>query len=346
MSAHDPFLGIDDELRVLVRACTGSDLAAIERLTGAGLAHRHFYRVTLRSGDPATLVARVDRGEPAPGVLPEPPLEPLRTFLEEHQLPVPRRLGGDATRGIDLLEDLGDASLAQLVESADAGQRRALYEEACALVPRLQRLVDPSGRVPAFDRRLDATLIRVKALRFATSGLPVVLGRAATPAEQGVVFAAFATIAAVAARAPQRLAHRDFQSKNLIQRRHPRLLAMIDLQGALLAPPEYDLVCLLRDTYVELADDACTALAEQVRPALPDAPAADEFAQRFDLLTITRKAKDFALFHEVAARGDATWLRYAPDTLGYVRRALVRVGPSNASLARFAELLGGEACVR
>jgi hypothetical protein len=346
VSARDPFLGIDDELRVLVRACTGSDLAHIERLSGAGLAHRHFYRVTLRSGEPATLIARVDRGEPAPGVLPEPPLEPLRTFLEEHQLPVPRRLGGETKRGIDLLEDLGDASLAQLVESADAAQRRALYQEACALVPRLQRLVDPSGRVPAFGRRLDRALVRVKALRFATSGLPVVLGRAATSAEQGVVFAAFETVAAVAGSAPQRLAHRDFQSKNLIQRRHPRVLAMIDLQGALLAPPEYDLVCLLRDSYVVLADDECAALAEQVRTALPDAPAADEFAQRFDLLTITRKAKDFALFHEVAARGDAAWLRYAPATLGYVRRALARVGPANASLARLAGLLGGEACAR
>jgi hypothetical protein len=188
--------------------------------------------------------------------------------------------------------------------------------------------------------------MRVKAMRFATSGLPVVLGRAPTAAEQGVVFAAFERIADVAARAPQRLAHRDFQSRNLIQRRHPRALAMIDLQGALLAPPEYDLVCLLRDSYVVLADDECTALAEQVRPALPDAPDADEFARRFDLLTITRKAKDFALFHEVAARGDAAWLRYAPATLGYVRRALERVGPGTASLARLAEVVGGEACAQ
>ncbi len=346
MSARDPFLGIDDELRTLARASTGSDITGIERLTGAGLAHRHFYRVALQSGDPATLIARVDRGEPAPGVLPEPPLEPLRTFLESQQMPVPRRLGGDAARGIDLLEDLGDASLAELLESADGRQRRALYEEACALVPRLQRLVDPSGRVPAFARRLDATLIRVKATRFASSGLQAALGRAATAAEQDVVFAAFDTVAAVAAAAPQRLAHRDFQSKNLIQRRDPRALTMIDLQGALLAPPEYDLVCLLRDSYVVLADDECAALAEQVRPALPDAPTAAEFARRFDLLTITRKAKDFALFHEVAARGDASWLRYAPATLGYVRRALGRVVGEDASLARLGEILGDAACAR
>lgn len=342
MSARDPFDGIEAELRGLVRAATGADVTRMELLTGGGLAHRRFYRVASGGG---TLIARVDRGEPAPGVLPEPPLEPLRTFLEENGLPVPRRIGGDDSRGIDLIEDLGDASLASLVESATPAQRRALYEEACALVPRLQRLADPSGRVPAFARRLDASLMRVKATRFATSGLRALLGRDATEAERGVVFAAFDAVAREADRAPQRLAHRDFQSKNII-RRGGAGLVMIDLQGAFLAPPEYDLVCLLRDSYVELDDAECAALAESVRSALPDAPDAATFAHRFDLLTITRKGKDFALFHEVAARGDASWLRYAPATRGYLERALARVAPGDADLMRLAELLGDAACAR
>ncbi len=62
----------------------------------SGLAHRRFYRLHFASGEPATLIARVDRGEPAPGVPPEPPLEATRSFLEAHGLPVPRRFGGDA----------------------------------------------------------------------------------------------------------------------------------------------------------------------------------------------------------------------------------------------------------
>ena len=85
-------------------------------------------------------------------------------------------------------------------------------------MPRLQRLADPGGRVPAFARQLDAPLIRLKATRFARSGLPAVLGRAARDAERDVVFAAFDAVAEAAARAPQRFAHRDFQSRNLIVR--------------------------------------------------------------------------------------------------------------------------------
>jgi len=347
VSAPDPFAGIDEELRALVRACCDRDVARLERLSGSGLAHRRFYRVHLASGEPLTLIARVDRGEPAPGVPPEPPLEATRSFLEAHGLPVPRRLGGNAARAIELIEDLGDSALADVV--CDAAERRALYEEACDLVPRLQRLADPSGRVPAFTRHLDAPLFRLKATRFARSGLPAALGRAARDTERDVVFAAFDAVAEAAARAPQRLAHRDFQSKNLIVRAGApagRRVAMIDLQGAFLAAPEYDLVCLLRDSYVELPDSESRALAERVRAVLPDAPDAATFEQRFDLLTVTRKGKDYALFHEVASRGDDSWLRYAPATLGYLRRALARVAALDARLARLRDLLGDDACAQ
>ena len=115
---------------------------------------------------------------------------------------------------------------------------------------------------------------------------------------------------------------------------------MIDLQGALLAPPEYDLVCLLRDTYVALPDAEVAHLAERVRERLPDRPDRAAFARRFDLLTITRKAKDFALCHELAARGDRSWLPLAPATFGYVRSALARRAGDDARLAALATLLG------
>jgi len=345
---------VGDELRALARRALGVEALAVEPLAG-GLGHRRFYRLRL-AGPPGSCVARVDRGEPAPGVPPEPPLEPTRAFLEAHGLPVPRRLGGDAT-GIDLLEDAGSRPLGAVAPGAAAAERRALYEEACDLVPRLQRLVDPSGRVPAFGRRLDAALLALKARRFCAASLPARLGRAPTPGEQEAVTGAFAAVREAVEAAPLRFAHRDLQAANLLvdDARPPGArLVLIDLQGAFLAPPEYDLVCLLRDSYVVLPDAEARAHAERVRPALPDAPAAEVFALRFDLLTIARKAKDHALFHEVAARGDPSWLRFAPATLGYVREAAARLAGRDPRIARFAALLdapatgdgGGGACGR
>jgi aminoglycoside/choline kinase family phosphotransferase len=349
MSARDAAL--EDELRALALRALGAPVAAIEPLRG-GLGHRRFFR--LRLADGARCVARVDRGAPAPGVPPEPPLEPTRAFLEAHGLPVPRRLGGDERAGIDLLEDAGSQPLAEVAPAAGRAERRALYEEACDLVPRLQRLADPSGRVPAFGRRLDAALLALKARRFLAASVPAALGRAPSAGEREAVEAAFAAVREAVEAAPLRFAHRDYQGANLLvaaERPRGSRLVLIDLQGAFLAPPEYDLVCLLRDSYVVLEDEEARALAERVRPALPDAPPPDAFARRFDLLTIARKAKDHALFHEVAARGDPSWLRFAPATLGYLRAAAARLARDDARLAGFAALLaafdrGGSPCAR
>src|SRR5690606_4011782 len=96
----EPSAALEAELRALARRALGAEIAALEPLAG-GLGHRRFYRLRLAGGALRSCVARVDRGEPAPGVPPEPPLEPTRAFLEAHGLPVPRRHGGAA--GIDLL---------------------------------------------------------------------------------------------------------------------------------------------------------------------------------------------------------------------------------------------------
>lgn len=343
-----------EELRALVRRALGTEVLGIETITG-GLGHRGFYR--LRLADGRSCVARVDRGAPAPGVPAEPPLEPTRAFLEANGLPVPRRLAGDRTGEIDLLEDLGPRDLGAAAAAASAADRRALYQEACDLVPRLQCLADPTRRVSAFSRRLDRELLSLKAQRFCAASVPARLGRPATASERRVVADAFAAVAEAVEAAPRRFAHRDFQSANLLVREASpagERLVMIDLQGAFLAPPEYDLVCLLRDSYVVLPDAEACALAERVRPSLPDAPARERFALRFDLLTIARKAKDHALFHELAARGRPALLRLAPATLGYLRTASRRLAPCDPRLARFGTLVdemarddaGGDACAR
>lgn len=332
---------IEDELRALVATQLGVAVDHVDRIAGGGVSHRGFYRLALGGLAPASVIARVDRGQPGPGVLPEPPLEPLRSFLESHGIPVPRRLGGDAARRIDLLEDAGSTTLEDAVRGGDR-ESHALYEEACSWIAALQRLEDPSGGVHAFQRRLDATLIGLKARRFAASGLPALLGRAATEAEHACVHAAFDAVLEAIESAPRRLSHRDYMSRNLLVRPGARgaRLVLIDLQGALLAPPEYDMVCLLRDSYVVLPDAEVTELAEATRRRLPDPPDAASFARRFDLLTVTRKAKDFALCHELAARGDASWLPFAAPTLEYVRAALGRVARHDPRLAALAALAG------
>jgi aminoglycoside/choline kinase family phosphotransferase len=351
-SPPGPDAELEARLRALVRAALGSEVTSLEPIAGQ-IGLRRFLRVRLapRRGGPSSLVARIEAPEdPASrpeGIPPEPPLEPVRRLLETHGLPVPARLGGDSASGIELLEDAGARSLAAAVEGAPAATRRALYREVCALVPRMQRITPVPG-VAAFERRLGAEQIAYKATRFIEWSLPE-RGRPATPGEAEAVRAAFAVISDAVARAPMRLAHRDLQSSN-VHVHQDRGLMLLDLQGAWLAPPEYDLVCLLRDSYVELPEPEIEQHLVRVQPELPDAPAPQEFRRRFDLLTLSRKGKDHALFHFVArTRGDSRYLRFAPATVRHLRSASARAAARDARLAPLAELIGElpeEPCAR
>jgi aminoglycoside/choline kinase family phosphotransferase len=334
----------DRALEELVRRCAGSLGLRVERVDWleGQLGLRRFARLRVSGAPFPTLVARIDAPEdpasrPA-GVAPEPPLEPIRALLEAHGLPVPRRLGGDPDAGLDLLEDVGPLPLRDAWRAAGPRERRVLYEEACDLVPRLQR-VAPAD-VPAFQRRLDATLIAYKAEVF-LSGAP----GAASPSAAQEVRAAFRRVADAVRDAPARLSHRDFQSANLLLRPGAppgRRLVMIDLQGAFLAPPEYDLVCLLRDSYVELAADEVAHQLERVRPSLPDAPDPEDFARRFDLLTLTRKGKDLGRFlYAARARGDTRFLAWVPATVRALRAAAERAAQREPAFRGFAEIVAG-----
>ncbi len=149
---------------------------------------------------------------------------------------------------------------------------------------------------------------------------------------------AFAWIAGEVERAPSRLAHRDLQSQNLMVRGAE--LVMIDLQGAFLAPPEYDLVSLLRDSYLGLPDDLVERQAARVRELLPDAPDPQSFRNRFALLTLTRKGKDHARFlYAARERGDARFLPFAAGTSRVLARAARAAAGLAPALARLAELL-------
>jgi hypothetical protein len=318
-------------LRRLVEGRFGA-VAGVEPV-GEHLGTRTFLRVRLAAG--GSVIARIDaredpQGRPA-GAPPEPPLEPIRAFLEAAGLPVPARLAGEGD--VEILEDLGDRCLTLAAAEASDAERRMLYREACALVPRLQRLADPGG-LAAFQRRLDDALFRYKADLFATWSFE-------DDAARSIVRDAFARIAREMRAAPLRLAHRDLQSANLLLRPPPCAgprLVMIDLQGAFLAPPEYDLVCLLRDSYVELPEDEVLAHLARVRPELPDAPDAEAFARRFDLLTLTRKGKDHARFvYAARTRGDDAARRHLPATVRHLKRAARRSAARDAAYAPLAE---------
>jgi aminoglycoside/choline kinase family phosphotransferase len=247
----------------------------------------------------------------------------------------------DLQAGFVALEDLGDRTFDQAVRDQPAAARRGLYRQAVGLIAELQRIgrTRPDPECLAFGRRFDEPLLRWELEHFREWLLEKDRGAVLDAADSAVLDQAFDWAAATLAGSPPVLVHRDFQSRNLML--VPTVageeeLRVIDFQDALLGPAVYDLVALLRDSYVELApgevDDLLADYAQRAGPI-----SLGNLRKLFHLQTVQRKLKDAGRFVYLdRARGNAGFRRWIPASLRAVRQALPEV-PELAAAARLLE---------
>jgi aminoglycoside/choline kinase family phosphotransferase len=129
---------------------------------------------------------------------------------------------------------------------------------------------------------------------------------------------------------PRVLCHRDYHSRNLML--HHGQLYIIDFQDARMGPDTYDLVSLLRDSYVDLSErevDELIAFFLALRGVSAGAGATSSepraFRRRFDLMAMQRNLKALGTFgFQTATRGNPVYIQYIPRTLAYVRGNMER----------------------
>jgi aminoglycoside/choline kinase family phosphotransferase len=193
-----------------------------------------------------------------------------------------------------------------------------------------RRTIDPL--CIAFTRRFDDVLLRWELDHFREWLLENDRGVRLDAREAEIVDRSFDWLATTLAAEPPVLVHRDFQSRNLMLSGTPASLRLIDFQDALLGTVAYDLVALLRDSYVELdpseVDEQVAAFAELAGMADPKA-----FRRLFFRQTLQRKLKDSGRFIFIdRVRRNPAFLKWIPASLRYVRDALPLV-PEAGELA-------------
>jgi aminoglycoside/choline kinase family phosphotransferase len=100
-------------------------------------------------------------------------------------------------------------------------------------------------------------------------------------------------------------------------------LYIIDFQDARMGPDTYDLVSLLRDSYVDLADQQCESLIAFFLALQGKGSGQDEFRRRFDLMALQRNLKALGTFgFQTTARANTVYIQYIPRTLNYARANL------------------------
>jgi len=177
-----------------------------------------------------------------------PPFLDVGAFLQKGGLPVPDVLAVDLSRTAILLEDLGD----QTLEAAlGRGQDKALlYRRAVELMVEMHAWAEkgPRDECVAFTREFDAKLLRWELEHF-HEWLLVEYVKAPLSEDEIVELNSFYDeLTAKLVALPKGFVHRDYQSRNLMLQGDR--LRLIDFQDALIGPYVYDLVALLRDSYV------------------------------------------------------------------------------------------------
>jgi aminoglycoside/choline kinase family phosphotransferase len=343
---------LDDALRSQVEQATGRPAAGapIKKLKGDA-SNRSYHRVGEPPHSWVVMVMPPDASkrseEATKGDAPaELPFVNVHRYLDRLAVRVPRILRYDEPAGMMVLEDLGDVTFEMALEG---GKRRdELYGRAVELLARLraraEREQDPSCL--AFTRAFDEDLYDWELHHFREWGLEVWSGQKPTDAERAELDQHFRKIARRLAEEPRGFTHRDYQSRNIMVKDGD--LVVIDFQDALLGPRQYDLVALLRDSYVELdwafvdrmLDRYLDAFRRETGETIDPRP----FKDFFDLLTVQRKLKDAGRFEYInRVKGNPGFLVSIPASLRYVQSALGRRGELSAMrqiIARYVPEVG------
>ena len=309
--------------------------ASVVALTGDA-SDRRYFRVLVPHD--ATQVLAV---HPGPIAFEQLPFVNVAGLLEAMPVPVPRILAHSNELGVIALQDLGDVTLQAHLGAATQAEHAALYRQAVSLIETLQRrgseLAAP-GYLP-YGVAFDVEKLTWELNFFVKHYLEAYRGAAFDGAARTALSEEFATIVEELAAEPRVLCHRDYHSRNLML--HDGQLYIIDFQDARMGPDTYDLVSLLRDSYVDLTDaqvDELIAffLALRSRGTGTGGDDAQRFRERFDLMALQRNLKALGTFgFQAATRANPVYIQYMPRTLTYARTNLER----HARFGRLRELL-------
>jgi aminoglycoside/choline kinase family phosphotransferase len=313
---------------------TGIEGATLAFLT-PDASDRRYVRVTPGQGSPHVLAVHA-----GPIEFERLPFANVASLLSAMPVPVPRIIGHSDSLGIIALQDLGDVTLQAHLESTARADLDARYREAVEHVATIQR----RGHELASERYLPYTLafdvpkLMFELDFFATHFLEGHRSAALPASTRAALGEEFVRLASELADEPRVVCHRDYHSRNLMV--HEGGLAIIDFQDARMGPDTYDLVSLLRDSYVELSPEDVEGhityfLSLDRGPQGHDGDPAG-FRTRFDTMALQRNLKALGTFgYQASKRGNPAYLRDVPRTLSYLRTTFDR----RSRFGRLRELL-------
>lgn len=324
-------MNIEAALRDQVTQATGRQTfasAPVVKLKGDA-SNRSYYRVGVWPESYVVMVMPQEASKKSEEATSgEPPAElpflNVHRYLSQLGVRVPHILSYDEPAGMMVLEDLSDCTFEAALQS---GKRADLYAQAVELLARLRVRAEarPDSNCVAFSRAFDENLYDWELHHFREWGMEAWSGRKPQGSERSELDEIFRTLSRQLASEARGFTHRDYQSRNLMVKGNQ--LVVIDFQDALLGPRQYDLVALLRDSYVELPYEFVDQMLDRYLAAVEGEGGTRvdrlSFKATFDLLTVQRKMKDAGRFEFInRVKGNPSFLPSIPASLRYVKAAL------------------------
>lgn len=284
---------------------------------------RAFYNQPASGSDGRSLII-MQLQEPVSGT--EPDFNRMLGFLRSLDTPAPELFYYDQARGLLFIEDCGPDTLEDYLRR-HPGETRACYLEAVRLLVDLQQKATQNigPDCPAYHLRFDVEKLMWEMDFMLTHYVEGLSQRPLNPGERESVRKQLLSLCQTLAAERLCFTHRDFHSRNIMIAKGK--LTLLDFQDARMGPCQYDLVSLLKDSYIVLDDrlrDELTETFIRLKEAAEGRPIdRDSFLRIFDLMSIQRnlKAVGTFAFQSVEKKRDR-YLQYIAPTLDYVRKTL------------------------
>jgi len=242
-----------------------------------------------------------------------PPHEDPRPFIaiarHLHSLgfAAPGIIANDDAQGLVLIEDFGDARMAEVIAGTPA-REIAIYEAAVDLLLALAKFPPASGLRP-----YDIAEYQREAALFTEWYAPAL----SLDVDAGAYREAWAEALEPVASHQTVTVLRDYHAENIMLLNDGKRLGLLDFQDALAGHPAYDLVSLLQDARRDVVPNLETAMIDRYRTAAPFDDAA------YALLGAQRNAKILGIFTRLWKRdGKPRYLAYQPRVWAYLERDL------------------------
>ena len=256
---------------------------------------------------------------------PEPDFNCMQKFLKKMDIPVPDILRFDAERGLLFLMDCGDTHLADKIE-AEPKNIVYWYQKAIEIIvtfhTRATENLTPD--CPAKNLFFDKEKLMWEMDFMLEHYVQGILKNTLSFDEKNKTREALGTLCKALSDQDRVFTHRDYHSRNIMI--HNGKLRVIDFQDARMGPCQYDLVSLLKDSYIVIEESVRKELLEYYIECMQRDGREikrDPFYKIFDWMSVQRNLKAIGTFaYQSKILGNDRYLQYVEPTLEYIKKTL------------------------